>query len=102
MLLSDLVRKYFLDLSNKLYVSNFLSSTKGVSTNTFPSWDLAQPFRMICHNGEINTVRGNVNWMNARKLILESKVLGRDLKKFGHLIIFGQSDSACFDNALEF
>ena len=56
---------------------------------------------MICHNGEINTVRGNVNWMNARKLILESKVLGKDLKKIWPLIIFGQSDSACFDNALE-
>ena len=83
MFLSDLVRKYFLDLNNKLYMSNFSLIHQRFSTNTFPSWDLAQPFRMICHNGEINTVRGNVNWMNARKLILESKVLGKDLKKFG-------------------
>ena len=60
MLLSDLVRKYFLDLSNKLYISNFSLIHQRFSTNTFPSWDLAQPFRMICHNGEINTVRGNV------------------------------------------
>ncbi|MDC3023883.1 glutamate synthase large subunit [Alphaproteobacteria bacterium] len=101
MLLSNLVRQYFLDLSNKSYVSNFSLIHQRFSTNTFPSWDLAQPFRMICHNGEINTVRGNVNWMNARKLILESKILGKDLKKIWPLIIFGQSDSACFDNALE-
>ena len=82
-------------------MSNFSLIHQRFSTNTFPSWDLAQPFRMICHNGEINTVRGNVNWMNARKLILESKVLGNDLKKIWPLIVFGQSDSACFDNALE-
>ncbi len=101
MLLSDLVRKYFLDLNNGLYLSNFSLIHQRFSTNTFPSWDLAQPFRMICHNGEINTVRGNVNWMNARKAILKSKVLGKDLKKIWPLITFGQSDSACFDNALE-
>jgi glutamate synthase (NADPH/NADH) large chain len=101
MLLSNLVRKYFLDLRNKAYISNFSLIHQRFSTNTFPSWDLAQPFRMICHNSEIITVRGNVNWMNARKLILESKVLGKDLKKIWPLIVFGQSDSACFDNALE-
>ena len=101
MLLSDLVRKYFLDLNNKLYSSNFALIHQRFSTNTFPSWDLAQPFRMICHNGEINTVRGNVNWMNARKSILKSTILGNDLKKIWPLITFGQSDSACFDNALE-
>ena len=101
MLLSDLVRKYFLDFNNQLYQSNFALIHQRFSTNTFPSWDLAQPFRMICHNGEINTVRGNVNWMNARKAILSSKVLGEDLKKIWPLINFGQSDSACFDNALE-
>ena len=101
MLLSNLVRKYFLDLNDELYISNFALIHQRFSTNTFPSWDLAQPFRMICHNGEINTVRGNVNWMNARKAILKSKILGRDLKKIWPLITFGQSDSACFDNALE-
>ena len=101
MLLSNLVRKYFLDLNNNSYISNFALIHQRFSTNTFPSWDLAQPFRMICHNGEINTVRGNVNWMNARKAILNSKVLGNDLKKIWPLITHGQSDSACFDNALE-
>ena len=71
------------------------------STNTFPTWDLAHPFRMIAHNGEINTVRGNVNWMTARHAAMSSKLLGEDLEKLWPLIIEGQSDSACFDNALE-
>ncbi len=71
------------------------------STNTFPTWDLAQPFRMICHNGEINTLRGNVNWMAARRHTMKSEVLGDDLDKIWPLIPEGQSDSACFDNALE-
>ncbi|MAJ24429.1 MAG: glutamate synthase large subunit, partial [Rickettsiales bacterium] len=101
MLLSDLVRKYFLDLNNKSYKSNFSLIHQRFSTNTFPSWDLAQPFKMICHNGEINTVRGNVNWINARKLRMSSKVLGKDLNKIWPLIRLGQSDSACFDSALE-
>mgnify|MGYP001256314219 FL=1 len=101
MLLSDLVRNYFLDLNKKNYKSNFALIHQRFSTNTFPSWELAQPFKMICHNGEINTVRGNVNWMNARKLKMKSKVLGKDLKSIWPLIEYGQSDSACFDNALE-
>ncbi|HYS50366.1 MAG TPA: glutamate synthase large subunit, partial [Burkholderiales bacterium] len=71
------------------------------STNTFPSWDLAHPFRMICHNGEINTLRGNVNWIRARQGAISSPVLGRDLEKIWPLIYAGQSDSASFDNALE-
>jgi len=71
------------------------------STNTFPSWDLAHPFRMICHNGEINTLRGNVNWIRARQGAISSPVLGRDLEKIWPLIYDGQSDSASFDNALE-
>ena len=101
MLLSDLVRKYFIDLSNKNYESNFALIHQRFSTNTFPSWDLAQPFKLICHNGEINTVRGNVNWMNARKFKMNSKAIGKDLRKIWPLIQDGQSDSACFDNALE-
>ncbi|TMH53009.1 MAG: hypothetical protein E6H62_11320, partial [Betaproteobacteria bacterium] len=68
---------------------------------TFPSWDLAHPFRMICHNGEINTLRGNVNWIRARQGAISSPVLGRDLEKIWPLIYDGQSDSASFDNALE-
>ncbi|HEY3564754.1 MAG TPA: glutamate synthase-related protein, partial [Casimicrobiaceae bacterium] len=71
------------------------------STNTFPTWDLAHPFRFICHNGEINTLRGNFNWIRAREGAIASKVLGDDLPKLWPLIYDGQSDSASFDNALE-
>ena len=71
------------------------------STNTFPSWRLAHPYRFIAHNGEINTVRGNVNWMNARRRTMESDLLGADLDKMWPLIPHGQSDTACVDNALE-
>lgn len=71
------------------------------STNTFPTWDRAHPFRMIAHNGEINTLRGNVNGMAARRHSIASKVLGEDVHKLWPLIAEGQSDSACFDNALE-
>ena len=71
------------------------------STNTFPTWDLAHPFRIVCHNGEINTLRGNVNWIRARQHGIASSVLGDDLDKIWPLIYDGQSDSASFDNALE-
>ena len=71
------------------------------STNTFPTWDLAHPFRFVCHNGEINTLRGNFNWIRAREGAIASKVLGDDLAKLWPLIYEGQSDSASFDNALE-
>ena len=71
------------------------------STNTFPSWRLAHPYRFIVHNGEINTLRGNVNWMNARRRTLESPLIGADLDKMWPIIPHGQSDTACLDNALE-
>ena len=71
------------------------------STNTFPTWQLAHPFRYIAHNGEINTVRGNVNWMHARQSILASPLFGDDIKKLFPIIQPGGSDSAAFDNALE-
>ena len=71
------------------------------STNTFPSWKLAHPYRFMAHNGEINTVRGNVNWMNARRRTMESDLLGADLDKMWPLIPHGQSDTACLDNAFE-
>jgi glutamate synthase (NADPH) large chain len=71
------------------------------STNTFPSWPLAHPYRYICHNGEINTLRGNNNWMAARQATMSSDVLGKDLEKVWPVSYEGQSDSACFDNALE-
>jgi glutamate synthase (ferredoxin) len=72
------------------------------STNTFPSWPLAQPFRYICHNGEINTLRGNINWMRARESLCESELFGEDLQKLFPIAIEGGSDSAVFDNVMEF
>ncbi|MEW6314197.1 MAG: glutamate synthase large subunit [Pseudomonadota bacterium] len=101
MLLADQVGEYYLDLQDKSMVSALALVHQRFSTNTFPSWDLAHPFRMIAHNGEINTLRGNVNWMAARRHALASTVLGDDLDKLWPLIAEGQSDSASFDNALE-
>jgi glutamate synthase (NADPH) large chain len=72
------------------------------STNTFPSWPLAHPFRFVAHNGEINTLRGNINWMRAREALCKSDLFGDDLKKLFPTVIEGGSDSACFDNVLEF
>ena len=72
------------------------------STNTFPSWPLAHPYRMVAHNGEINTLRGNVNWMAARQASVSSKLFGDDITKLWPISYEGQSDTACFDNALEF
>ncbi|MDH2917523.1 MAG: glutamate synthase large subunit [Gallionella sp.] len=101
MLLADQVGKYFVDLQDARVVSTFSLVHQRFSTNTFPTWNLAHPFRMIAHNGEINTLRGNVNWMAARHAAMSSKLLGEDLEKLWPLIVEGQSDSACFDNALE-
>jgi len=101
MLLSDQVGEYYQDLSDERLVSALALVHQRFSTNTFPTWDLAHPFRMIAHNGEINTVRGNVNWMAARKEGMASEILGDDLDKIWPLIPEGQSDTACFDNALE-
>ena len=101
MLLADQVGKYYLDLQDTRVVSALALVHQRFSTNTFPTWDLAHPFRMIAHNGEINTVQGNVNWMAARHAAMSSKLLGEDLEKLWPLIVDGQSDSACFDNALE-
>ncbi|MBU1426151.1 MAG: glutamate synthase subunit alpha [Gammaproteobacteria bacterium] len=101
MLLANQVGTYFLDLQDKDVVSAFALVHQRFSTNTFPTWDLAHPFRMIAHNGEINTLRGNINWMAARHAAMSSKFLGKDLDKLWPLIAEGQSDSACFDNALE-
>jgi glutamate synthase (NADPH/NADH) large chain len=101
MLLADQVGQYFKDLQNSKLVSALALVHQRFSTNTFPTWDLAHPFRMIAHNGEINTIRGNINWMAARKSSMFSELLGDDLAKVWPLIAEGQSDSACFDNALE-
>ncbi len=101
MLLADQVGVYYPDLQDQRMISALALVHQRFSTNTFPSWDLAQPFRMIAHNGEINTLRGNVNWMAARRHSMSSHILGEDLDKLWPLIAEGQSDSACFDNALE-
>ncbi len=101
MLLATQVGLYYKDLRDERFESALALVHQRFSTNTFPTWDLAQPFRMICHNGEINTLRGNVNWMAARRHTMKSEVLGSDLDSIWPLIPEGQSDSACFDNALE-
>ncbi len=101
MLLADQVGTYFRDLADPRMESALAMVHQRFSTNTFPSWRLAHPFRMISHNGEINTMRGNLNWMNARRQSTASPVLGDDLAKLWPLIAEDQSDSACFDNALE-
>ena len=101
MLLADQVGKYYTDLQDPSMVTALALVHQRFSTNTFPTWDLAHPFRMVAHNGEINTLRGNVNWIRARQQAITSPVLKDDLKKIWPLIYDGQSDSASFDNCLE-
>ncbi len=101
MLLAGQLGEYYPDLLEPDVESAFAMVHQRFSTNTFPTWELAHPFRMIAHNGEINTLRGNVNWMAARKSTMSSAILGEDLEKVWPLIPDGQSDSASFDNALE-
>ncbi len=101
MLLANQVGSYYPDLLDERLDSSMALVHQRFSTNTFPTWDRAHPFRMIAHNGEINTLRGNINGMAARRHSIASKVLGEDVHKLWPLIAEGQSDSACFDNALE-
>ncbi len=101
LLLAHQVGTFYADLQDKRFVSALALVHQRFSTNTFPSWRLAHPYRMICHNGEINTVRGNINWMAARRHSMKSPLFGDDLAKLWPLIPEGQSDTACFDNALE-
>jgi glutamate synthase (NADPH/NADH) large chain len=101
LLLAGQVGTFYSDLTNPLCQSALALVHQRFSTNTFPSWKLAHPYRYIAHNGEINTVRGNVNWMNARRRTLESDLIGADLDKMWPLIPHGQSDTASLDNALE-
>ncbi len=101
LLLADQVGSYYRDLADRRVVSAIAMVHQRFSTNTFPQWELAHPYRMVAHNGEINTVKGNFNWMRAREGVMASPVLGDDLKKLFPLIYEGQSDTACFDNALE-
>ncbi len=101
LLLADQVGSYFTDLNDERMTSAMALVHQRFSTNTFPTWELSHPYRMIAHNGEINTVRGNKNWMAARRHSMESKLFGDDLEKVFPLIDDTQSDSACFDNTLE-
>ena len=101
LLLAPQVESFYADLRDPLCISALALVHQRFSTNTFPSWRLAHPYRFICHNGEINTVRGNVNWMHARRQAMSSELLGADLEKMVPLIGAGQSDTACIDNALE-
>jgi glutamate synthase (NADPH/NADH) large chain len=101
LLLADQVGVYYKDLQDPRCVSALALVHQRFSTNTFPEWPLAHPYRLLAHNGEINTVKGNFNWMRAREGVMKSAVLGDDLKKLFPLIYEGQSDTACFDNALE-
>jgi glutamate synthase (NADPH/NADH) large chain len=101
MLLAEQVGAFFTDLTDKRFVSALCLAHQRFSTNTFPTWDLAHPFRYIAHNGEINTLQGNLNWIRSRQATIHSKLLGEDLDKIWPLIYDGQSDSASFDNALE-
>jgi len=96
------LRDYYLDFKHEKFKSAIALVHSRFSTNTFPTWSLAQPFRMIAHNGEINTVRGNRLWMQAREGLMKSDVFGDDLKKLLPIIEPGKSDSASFDNVLEF
>ncbi len=93
---------YYADLKDPRFESALALVHQRFSTNTFPSWRLAHPYRMVAHNGEINTLRGNVNWMAARQASVDSELFGNDISKLWPISYEGQSDTACFDNALEF
>jgi glutamate synthase (NADPH/NADH) large chain len=102
MFLSYQVKAYYKDLSDPRLASAIALVHQRFSTNTFPSWKLAHPYRMVAHNGEINTLRGNVNWMAARQASVASPLYGDKISKLWPISYEGQSDTACFDNALEF
>ena len=101
MLSSLQLRQYYPDLTNKYFTSGLALVHSRFSTNTFPTWSLAQPFRLLAHNGEINTIRGNRGWMKARESVLSSDVLG-DVKELSPIVQPGMSDSASLDNVFEF
>src|SRR6266481_3081579 len=102
MFLADQLAKYYPDLHEGDFESALALVHQRFSTNTFPTWSLAHPYRMIAHNGEINTLRGNVNWMAARQASVSSDLYGKDISRLWPISYEGQSDTACFDNALEF
>ena len=102
MFLADQLCTYYPDLHDPEFESALALVHQRFSTNTFPTWSLAHPYRMIAHNGEINTLRGNLNWMAARQASVSSELFGEDISKLWPISYEGQSDTACFDNALEF
>src|SRR6201987_2457753 len=102
MFLADQLGKYYADLHEPDFESALALVHQRFSTNTFPTWSLAHPYRMIAHNGEINTLRGNTNWMAARQASVSSALFGKDITRLWPISYEGQSDTACFDNALEF
>ncbi len=102
LLLPKQVAAFYQDLADGTLTTALALVHSRFSTNTFPTWPLSHPYRYICHNGEINTLKGNVNWMRARQGRLQSDLYGDDIKKLFPIIHENQSDSACFDNALEF
>ncbi len=102
MFLADQLGAYYPDLHDADFTSALALVHQRFSTNTFPTWSLAHPYRYIAHNGEINTLRGNVNWMAARQASVSSPLFGNDINKLWPISYEGQSDTACFDNALEF
>ena len=102
MFLADQLGTYYPDLHDGEFETALALVHQRFSTNTFPTWSLAHPYRMIAHNGEINTLRGNVNWMAARQASVSSDLFGEDINKLWPISYEGQSDTACFDNALEF
>src|SRR6266568_1370800 len=102
MFLADQLGTYYPDLHDPDFESALALVHQRFSTNTFPAWSLAHPYRMIAHNGEINTLRGNNNWMAARQASVSSDLFGDDISKLWPISYEGQSDTACFDNALEF
>src|SRR5215831_10988797 len=102
MLSADQITAMFPDLTDPEVDSALALVHQRFSTNTFPSWPLAHPYRYVAHNGEINTLRGNINWMRAREAVCRSRLLGDDIKKIFPIVLEGGSDSAIFDNVLEF
>ncbi|HEY9212469.1 MAG TPA: glutamate synthase large subunit, partial [Ancylobacter sp.] len=99
---ADQLGTYYADFHDEDFQSAIALVHQRFSTNTFPAWSLAHPYRMVAHNGEINTLRGNVNWMAARQASVDSELFGNDISKLWPISYEGQSDTACFDNALEF
>ncbi|MBW2415025.1 MAG: glutamate synthase large subunit [Deltaproteobacteria bacterium] len=102
LLLAHQTKVFYPDLADPTLTTAIAVVHQRYSTNTWPTWDLAQPFRTLCHNGEINTVRGNLNWMHAREGLMKSELFGDDLRRVLPILIDGGSDSKVFDNALEF